>query len=112
MTTSNNTTTPPSPKRPAKNGLQEFDDGYFLNRPRWLAALEVSWEAQQLSQHLANEIHGDHEGGRLLHLRGMALRIKELGSVLMSALDDDAEPISDLERRIRGVAIPTENGDE
>ena len=93
---------------PEHNGLEDFDQGLFLSKSRSNVAMEVSWEIELLSQNLAQEIHGLEEGLQLLHLRGMALRIKQINSALMSALCESGMKISELEQALHGISMSEE----
>lgn len=72
-----------------------MDNGVTLDNPRQELVMEAVAEIAELAQHII-EISGLDE----LVFRGLAARIKELNSTVMSAIGEDMEKTVDLRHNL------------
>lgn len=71
----------------------------MIDDERGLIALDASYEIEGLALLIRKELK-DMPEVELLALSGMVARIKELNSIIMSAIGDDLESTQDLALRI------------
>lgn len=71
-----------------------------MTKERQMVALEASWEIEQLCQ-LLQKGYGDKPDVEHLAARGIASRICNLASVVMSAIDDEADNTESITERLR-----------
>lgn len=77
--------------------LTQHDDGSItLSEDRATLCLEVAWELEALALVLPGMVPEDAKQSAHAVVRGMAGRIKQLTSVLMSGLSDSVEDVDGL----------------
>lgn len=78
------------------------DDTVTMSAARCRIAIEASYELEQMAEIVKSQ-GGE---GNYYVVRGLALRLKELSSIIMSALDDRVEPTEEIFLRLTGDAAP------
>jgi hypothetical protein len=79
--------------------LIETEDQVILSKLRAAAALEATWEIEQLCVALRKVVEDGAE--EAYAVRGISKRIQDMACVVMSAMNDTAETTDHLLRRVR-----------
>lgn len=81
------------------NSNEQDKKTLMIDDERGLIALDASYEIEGLTLLIQKELK-DAPECELLALRGIAIRIKELNSIIMSAIGDELESTQELAHRI------------
>lgn len=89
------------------NGLSKQGGDYLISEERQRLVIQSGHELEQIGNYLLRmSPTASEEYGYLM--RGMALRIKDLGQVVMSGLCDEVETMDTLEHKVNGFNVRDE----
>ena len=93
----NDTTTAPAQTATESNATEPV-----IDKARRMAMLEATWEICALALAIPGMCPLSDDGQEHLVVKGLALRINQLGNAIMAGLGDDAVTTRSIERKVHG----------
>lgn len=87
------------------NGLTVQDDGSLISSTRLNLAVQASLELVQMADLIKHLLAQDDLNDNALILRGLNIRLRDLGISIAGALSDKQETIEELERTVMGESF-------